>query len=109
MKLHPSLGLIKSAGPVVSMWQANLSANNNTLGVWRPECALIARPHLDVEVRLISAPAHEFITALSEGCSVAVAVERASNQEQGFDLVEAFRALIETGAVIAFDLPVSGN
>jgi hypothetical protein len=109
LKLHPSLGLIKSHCPVVGMWQANLGANDNTLGVWRPECALITRPHLNVEVRLISAAMHEFIKALLEGCKFAVAIERVANQEQSFDLVEAFQVLIESGAVIAFELPDGSN
>ena len=44
--LHPSVALLKSDFPVVSIWQANLYSNDNTLDVWKPECALIARPIL---------------------------------------------------------------
>ena len=53
--LHPSVALLKSDFPVVSIWRANLYANDNTLEVWRPECALIVRPHLQVDVHIVSA------------------------------------------------------
>jgi len=33
--LHPSVVLLKSDFPVVSIWQANLYANDNTLDVWK--------------------------------------------------------------------------
>ena len=57
--LHPSLTLLRSRFPVVSIWEANRQdreeGNDNMLREWKPECALIARPHLQVEVWRLSA------------------------------------------------------
>ena len=82
--LHPSVALLKSDFPVVSIWQANLYANDNTLDVWKPECALIARPHLEVEVRIISAGVYEFIAALADGQTVGAAIAHGLRQGAGF-------------------------
>jgi hypothetical protein len=70
LELHPSVQLLKSQFPVVSIWEANLHANDNTLNLWQPECALIARPRLDVEFRRLTPGAYEFLSALAEGSSV---------------------------------------
>ncbi len=71
VRLHPSLALLESRFPVVSIWQANRQdrdeGNDNMLREWKPECALIARPRLEVEVRPLSAGVYAFIAALAEG------------------------------------------
>ncbi len=91
--LHPSLTLLKSDFPIVSIWEANLNANDNMLPAWRPECALVARPDLDVEVRLIPAAVHAFIAALASRNTVGAAIEQAATLP-GFDLGECFSILI---------------
>jgi hypothetical protein len=98
--LHPSVALLKSDFPVVSIWQANLYANQNRLDVWKPEFALIARPHLNVDVRSISAGAYEFITALAQGQTVGRAVAMASARAPDFDLAECFNVLIVAELVV---------
>jgi hypothetical protein len=100
LKLHPSLVLLKSGFPMVSMWQANLTANDNMLGAWQPECALVVRPYLDVEVRSVTAGVFALITALAAGTTVGAAIERASGEAPRFDLGEAFRVLVDAGIVI---------
>jgi hypothetical protein len=101
--MHPSVALLKSDFPVVSIWQANLYANDNTLDVWKPECALIARPHLDVEVRSISAGVYEFIAALAQGQTVGAAVATASSQAPEFDLAECFNVLISADLAVGLE------
>jgi len=98
--LHPSVQLLKSRFPVVSIWEANLHANDNTLNVWRPECALIARPRLDVEVRRLTSGAYEFLSALAEGCSVGEAVDRSIASVAEFDLTECFETLISADVTV---------
>lgn len=98
--LHPSMTLMKSDFPIVSVWEANLQANDNTLEAWRPECALVARPDFDVEVRLIPPPVHAFLAALAESHSVGHAIEQAMRGVSGFDLEACFSALIAARIVV---------
>jgi len=101
--LHPSIALLKSDFPAVSIWRANLYANDNTFDVWKPECTLIARPHLEVEVRVISAGVYEFIVALAGGLTVGAAVATASARAPDFDLAECFNVLISADLVVALE------
>jgi hypothetical protein len=105
LALHPSLSLLQSDFPVVSIWHANLHANDNALGVWRAECALVARPHLDVEVRPVSAAVHRFFAALVEGRTVGAAIEQAS-ERPGFDLAECFDSLIGMELAVGIERPM---
>ena len=94
LELHPSVQLLKSRFPVVSIWEANLHANDNTLNVWQPECALIARPRLEVEVRRLTPGAYEFLSALAGGRSVGEAIDQGVANVPEFDLTECFTTLI---------------
>jgi hypothetical protein len=100
IQLHPSVALLKSDFPVVSIWQANLYSNDNTLDVWKPECALIVRPSLDVEVYVIPAGVYEFIASLAGGRTVGAAVTQASAKAPNFDLAECFNVLISAAIVV---------
>src|SRR5581483_12462907 len=75
--LHPSVSLLKSRFPVVTVWQANLSANDNVISAWGEEAALIARPHLDVEVYCLPPGVYEFLAAIAAGETVGEAASRA--------------------------------
>ncbi len=97
--LHPSVVLLKSDFPAISIWQSNLYANDNTLEVWKPECALIARPHLEVEVLIIQAGAYEFMSALAGGQTVGEAIMLASTNPD-FELAQTFSLLISTDIVV---------
>jgi hypothetical protein len=102
--LHPSVVLLYSDFPVVSTWQTNLYANDNTLDVWKPECALIARPHLAVDVRIISAGVREFIASLADGQTVGAAIALASAKAPDFDLADCFNVLISADIVVGLVL-----
>ena len=105
VELHPSVTLLKSDFPVVSAWEANIRAAESTINGWKAECALIARPHLDVEVRRISNGAHAFISALGRGCSIGAAISEAAGQAANFDLVEGFDTLITGAIAVGLELP----
>ena len=100
LTLHPSMQLLRSRFPVVSIWEANLHDKDNTLSLWQPECALIARPQLQVEVRRLTAGAFEFLSALAERCTVGEAIRRGITNAPDFDLVECFGALISAEIVV---------
>ena len=107
--LHPSVALLKSDFPVVSIWQANLYSTDNTLEVWKPDCALIVRPSLDVLVHVIPACAYEFITALADGQTVGAAVARASAKASDFDLAVCFKILISARLVVGLQRPATNH
>ena len=102
-RLHPSMQLLKSQFPVVSIWEANLHANDYMLSVWQPECALIARPYLQVEVRRLTSGAYEFLSALAEGCTVGAAIRRGMRNARQFDLAECFSELISANVVVGLE------
>ena len=104
LTLHPSMTLLRSRFPIVTVWEANLYANDNVMNQWREEAALIARPHLEVEVRRLSAGTYEFCAAIAAGRTVGAAIARASANAADFDLAESFEALIGADIVVALEL-----
>jgi len=92
---------------VVRIWEANRQDNDNAVSLWKPECALVARPHGQVEVRTISAGAHAFMTALTENHTIGAAIAQGLASMPEFDLAECFRALI--AADVAVGLELSGG
>ena len=105
LTLHPSVALLASRCPVVSLWEANRSGNDNVIDQWKPECALVARPHLVVQVRCLSAGAHAFIAALAGGCTVGAALAEAAEGQADFDLGDCFNSLIAANVVTGLELP----
>ena len=103
LALHPSVHLLMSRFPVVSIWEANLHANDNALNLWQPECALIARPRLDVEVRRLTPGAYEFLSALAEGSSVGDAIDRSLANAPEFDLTKCFETLISADVTVGLE------
>src|SRR5262245_27983638 len=84
--LHPSVALVASRFPIVTIWRANQSESGGMLDQWRPEAALIARPFLDVDVRLLPAGGHAFMAALCTGSTIAAAAASAAADDPDFDL-----------------------
>jgi hypothetical protein len=103
IKLHPSVTVLKSRFPIVSVWEANLYAIDNTLDAWKAESALIARPSLHVEVRRLSPGEYEFFDALSAGQTVDSAVARVMIQAPDFDLAGCFATLLSAQVVIGLE------
>ena len=75
--LHPSLQMVRSTFPVVSIWQAHQETCAPDLsGISATsEYALIVRPEMDVVVMTIDAAAADFIAAIQMGQSLATALD----------------------------------
>jgi hypothetical protein len=99
-KLHPSVQLLRSQFPVVSIWEANQRANDNVVSLWQAEYALVVRPRLQVEVRRLTAGVYEFLSALIERCTVEEAIDRGTRNAPDFDLAECFNTLISSDIVV---------
>jgi hypothetical protein len=103
LKLHPSAALVRSRFPIVSVWEANLDDDDDTLGVWQQESALIARPHLDVEVWRLAPGAYEFFTAITEGQPIGIAIAGAMTHAADFDLAATLSIMVSAGVVTGLE------
>jgi hypothetical protein len=103
MKLHPSLHLVGSNYPVVTIWQMNVAGGTPApLDLSRAEEALVIRPEADVEVRMLPLGGLQFISALQRGRTTAEATKQALAANVKFDLVTNIAGLIRVGALIGW-------
>lgn len=101
---HPSVGLVKSRFPIVSIWEANRDGDGDGLAVsrWCPEYALVARPFADVEVRRLTAGGFAFLDALAKLSTLSSAAAAALDADASFDLAAHVAMLIESNIVVGF-------
>jgi hypothetical protein len=100
--LHPSIFLVASRFPIVTIWEINQSERESGwVGRWSAECALVARPFLEVEVRRLPPGGHAFISALSQGHTIAAALDAATATDPTFDIAINRALLIEANVVIS--------
>jgi len=99
--LHPSIFLVASRFPIVTIWETNQSEHQDgRVDRWSAECALVARPFLEVEVRRLPPGGHAFISALSQGRTIAAALDAATATDPTFDIAINRALLIEANVVI---------
>jgi hypothetical protein len=98
LKLHPSVEIVRSSHPIVTIWAMNSGALTLApIEDWRGEDALVARPHLEVEVRLLLPGSAAFLRALAAGRPFGAAAERALAECPQFDLARNLAGLIGWG------------
>ena len=100
-ELHPSLEIVLSAFPVVTIWAMNagetpLAAIND----WRGEDALVIRPAFEVEVRRLPAGAGAFLQSLKTGAPLGEAAGLALDANPDFDPAINLAALVSAGLAI---------
>jgi hypothetical protein len=103
LTLHPSLQVLRSPHPVVTVWAMN--AGEIELGpvdLDAAEDALILRPALTVTVRGLPPGGAVFVLALSSGATLAEAAANAASDDPRFDLTANLAGLVGSGAVSAF-------
>jgi hypothetical protein len=101
LSFHPSVVLLKSRFPIVSVWQANQGVHDMTLRQWRAEAALVARPRLDVEVWRLPPGGFEFLTELSRRSTMAHSAGYVVDETPEFDLAVNLSLLLDARIVIA--------
>src|SRR6476661_3449154 len=74
MTLHPSLHLVASRFPVITIWGAN-RGGNGVIECWGAEAALVARPFFDVEVRRLLPGGLAFLRCLARDETLTEAIE----------------------------------
>lgn len=99
--LHPSLRIVRSRWPVVSLWSASIGdASASAVDLARGETALVLRPALEVTVRKLPVAGAAFLRSLSKGSSLAEAASAALETDPGFDLAAGIAGTFEIGAVV---------
>jgi len=98
--LHPSAGIVQSPHPIVTIWAMNSGERElSPIDDWQPEEALVMRPHIDVEVRVLPPGGATFVGALQAGQTLGKAAEAAFAAHPAFDLTNNLAALIVWGLV----------
>jgi Putative DNA-binding domain len=97
---HPSVSIIKSSFPIVSIWQVNNDPDHAVpIAPWAPEAALVARPFGDVEVTRFATGAAEFLLRLMDNGTMNDAVRAGEAAATEFDLVQSLHLLMLSRAV----------
>lgn len=100
--LHPSVEVVRSAFPVVTIWAMNSGeADLTPIDDWRGQDALIGRPALDVELRALPAGGAVFLLALSRNETLEQAAMLALADSDQFDLAANLAGLFGAGLVVA--------
>ncbi len=103
--LHPTLRLLRSNYPVVTIWQMNLEgANPEPVDLAVAQDALIIRPFAEVEVRTMAPSGAVFINALRESKTLEEAAKAAMRESPRFDLAGNIAGVIQMGALIGWQL-----
>lgn len=101
LSFHPSVALVQSRFPIVSVWHANQAEADTALRQWRAEAALVARPLQDVEIWRLPPGGFEFLSELSRGSTILQSAESAVNETPEFDLAVNLSLLRDANIVIA--------
>ncbi|MGK2921822.1 MAG: HvfC/BufC N-terminal domain-containing protein [Methyloceanibacter sp.] len=103
LTLHPSLQVVCSDYPVVTIWQLALRDGENEPARLpaEGEDALVVRPNLEVEVRRLPSGGAHFVKALAEGATLLEAASRASGEAPAFDLEANLAGLMTSGVIVA--------
>jgi hypothetical protein len=104
--LHPSAEIICSPHPIVTIWAMNSGERELApIENWRGEDALVIRPHLDVEIRVLPPGGAAFLRALAEGLPLGKAAEAAVAACPAFDLTANLAGLMGWGLVRDLVIP----
>jgi hypothetical protein len=109
LTLHPSLRVLRSPHPVVTIWAMN--AGEIELGpidLDTAEDALVLRPYLEVTVHGLPPGSAAFLEALARGLPLGSAAEHAAADDRRFDLTANIAGLVGSGAITAFT-PADGS
>jgi hypothetical protein len=96
--LHPSVALVHSRFPIVSIWES-CCRRAHRVGHWRPETALVARTSRKVAILRLPAGGSAFLQALARGQTIGRAAEIAAAIEPTFVLANNLALLAQAGAL----------
>jgi hypothetical protein len=96
--LHPSVEIVRSPHPIVTIWAMNAGEQDLApIENWHGEDALVVRPYLDVDVRLLPPGGAAFLLALAGAKPLGEAAAAALTDHPEFDLSRNLAGLIGSG------------
>lgn len=102
LMLHPSLGVVHSLYPIVSIFELNTQSGEvPAIRLEGREDALVLRPRLKVEIKRLPQGGAPFIVALRENKTLGEAAVIAAEEAPGFGLETMLAELIAGGAIIS--------
>lgn len=97
-RVHPATQIVRSAFPTVAIFAMNRSDGPVTaLRSSAAEDALVTRPDMDVEVRLLPPGHATFLTSLIAGETLAEAASKALDETSSFDPSAGIAGMVEAG------------
>ena len=109
LALHPSLGVVRSSYPIVSIYELNVEIGDvSPARLAGSENALVARSGLAVEIRRLPEGGAPFILALKDGKTIGAAAISALRESSAFDLKANLARLMASGAIVAVGAAASG-
>lgn len=99
--LHPSVSVLTSTFPVLSIWRANQTDAVDAIENWAAESVLIARPFLAVETMRLGSGVDTFLLALQSGAAIGQAVEAAAATVPSFSAADGLATLIGQNLAVA--------
>jgi hypothetical protein len=103
--LHPSLRLVSSRHPVLTIWRMNAEGGEpGPVDLSIAEDCLIVRPAASVEVRALPPGGLAFVRGLAEGAPLGAAVGAALAAADDFDLSANLAELISAGVFCDYEL-----
>lgn len=109
LRLHPSLRMVSSSHPVLSLWEQAISEKDKGRG--RPnletpgETILLVRPQDDVEFHRLLPGEAALITAIHEGADLAGALEATLLTQPVQDLGYILAVLVARNCFMSLDVP----
>lgn len=103
--LHPSLRIVRSEFPVLTLWQAQVAGGDpawidlSTGG----QDVLVTRPDADVDLRSLPPGGSAFIEALRKGLPAHEAMACGLAADDRFDLTAHLIGLVEAGALVGLE------
>jgi hypothetical protein len=100
--LHPSVKLVASRFPIVSIWEANRDRGAEpVIPTWRGEAGIVTRPGSRIEVRRLPVGGYTLLSAICEGASLGNAIAAAQHCAGGCDLEANLELLCNARIVTA--------
>ena len=102
MRIHASCRLIGSSSPVLRIWQVNQPDHAGDLAVdfdTMPDRVRIRRERAGIALDRIDAGVFVWLAALMGGATLAMAIERAQDEDAAFDLGAALHGCIGDGTI----------
>ena len=99
LRLHPSMRIIISPYPILSIWRYNMTDDQSPLPAMG-EQVLIARPFAEVEMRQLPAGAVQFLIGLNSGATLERSIALGTQTAPDFDVAAQISGLLAANLIV---------